>query len=69
MSIANKLQAEIQEHSNRTSDFIKQLEAFELFKQKLGDAGLSYDDRYDIPLMNRIGQTFCNSRHNKHPFN
>lgn len=38
------------------SEFAEQLERYKKFKKAMNDAGVEYGDKYEIPLMTRLGQ-------------
>ncbi len=71
MSIAEQLKDVIGNYKSKSDEakFSKQMEDFYSFKQKLEDAGLYKDEKYEIPLMNRLGHSLCKHSNYRNSFN
>ncbi len=55
MAIADELMTEMKKYSTYSSDFKAQHEDFKKLKKELLNAGYIYGDKFEVPLMIRMG--------------
>lgn len=55
MKESERLSRELSKSDGKPREFSQQLQRFKEFKDRLVDAGVYREDRYDIPLMHRLG--------------
>jgi len=55
MAVTEKVEEVLKKTAEKPADFRQQLEKYKKFKDKMEKAGIKLGDKYEIPLMQRIG--------------